>query len=91
MTKTIDYVTLCGIIYYLDRIWEEEDNDYVDRRKTRNYERAIENRLKKLNADEQMKRDIYETHRVIDFTFKEQCDRLVARGYEITHGKETNK
>lgn len=83
--KTIDFKVLESIIRYLDIIWLEEDEDFPDGRKIRNYERAIENRFKILGADEQMQKDILETHRVLDSTFKEQCDRLRERGYVIVN------
>ena len=88
MSKTIDFQILASIIRYLDRIFVEEDQDCVDGRKLRAYERAIENRLKKLNADEQMEKDIYETHCVIDRTYEAQCNRLRAKGYTIVNNEK---
>ena len=88
----IDFQILAQINYYQTKIFEEEDDNFVDGRKIRNYERAITNRLKKLNADEQMAKDIYETFCICDPTYKEQCDRLRARGYTIVNnGKEALK
>ena len=88
MNKTIDFQILASIIRYLDCIFVEEDDDFVDRRKIVAYERAIDNRLKKLNADEQMEKDIYETHCPLDPTYENQCDRLRARGYAIVNNGE---
>ena len=88
MNKEIDFKVLASINCYLSRIWLEEDQDCPDGRKIRNYERAIENRFKILGADEQMRKDIEETHCILDFTFKEQCDRLRARGYIIVNNGE---
>lgn len=85
---TIDLQILAHIVHYLNKIWLEEDSDFVDGRKIKAYERAIENRFKKLNADEQMQKDIYETHCILDFTYKEQCDRLRARGYTIINNEK---
>ena len=85
MNKTIDFDLLAGIIQRLDLTWYEQDQDHVNGRTIANYERAITNRLKKLGAGEQMTRDIYETHCVLDKTYKEQCDRLRARGYVIVN------
>lgn len=88
MSKEIDFLLLAQINYFMQKIFNEEDDDYVDHRKIRNYERAIENRFKKLNADEQMKKDIHRTFCPVDFTYKEQCDRLRALGYAIKHREE---
>ena len=87
--KKIDFQILAQINHYQTKIWEEEDDDFMDGRKIRNYERALENRFRKLNADEKMINDIYETFHMYDPTYKEQCDRLRARGYVIVNnGKE---
>lgn len=85
--KVIDFQILAQIIYFYDKIWEEED-DYCDYRKIRIWERAIERREKKLNADEQMKKDIFETHCILDRTYKEQADRLRVRGYTIVNNEK---
>lgn len=82
--KTIDFQILARIINRLDWIYDEEF-DYPDGRKIHNWERAIENRFKKLGADEQMKKDIYETYSRFHPTYKEQCDKLRARGYIIVN------
>lgn len=87
MDKTIDFQVLASIIRYLDRIFVEDDGEN-DGRKIRAYERAIENRLKKLNADVQMEKDIYETHCPLDGTYEAQCDQLRARGYVIVNNGE---
>ena len=80
----IDFQILTQINYYLMMIWEEEDKDFADGRKISAYQRAIENRFKKLNADEQMRNDIYETFCCIDPPYK-----LRMRGYTIVNnGKE---
>ena len=81
--KVIDFPTLAKIIDYYDKIWLEEDEDCPDYRKIRIYERAIDRRLKKINADEQMEQDIWDTHCVLDRTYEAQCDRLRKRGYTI--------
>lgn len=86
--KIIDFQILAQIIYFYDKIWEEEDNCYPDYRKIRIWERAIERREKKLNADEQMKKDIWETHCYLDRTYKEQADRLRSRGYIIVNNEK---
>lgn len=83
--KEIDFQILKGIYYYLDRIWEEEQEDYPDYRKIRAYERAIDNRLKKLGADKQFEKDLYATHCVVDTIYKQQNDRLRAMGYIIVN------
>lgn len=61
MSKTIDFQCLARIIRDLDNIFDEEMNDYPDRRVISANERAIERWFKKMDADEQMKRD---THRL---------------------------
>ena len=92
MNKTIDFQILAQIIYYLDCIFSEEDGEN-DGRKIRIYERAVENRLKKLKADKQMEEDIYKTHCILDRTYEAQCDRLRAKGYTIINNekKESEK
>lgn len=83
MNKTIDFQCLAKIIRNLDKRFSEEDDDCPDGRKLRIYDKAIEHWLRKMNADEQMEKDIYETHCVLDRTYEAQCDRLRAKGYTI--------
>lgn len=87
MSKTIDFQVLASIIRYLDEIFCEEDGEN-DGRKIRAYERAIENRLKKLNADKQMEDDIRKTHCILDRTYEAQCNRLRAKGYTIINNQK---
>lgn len=94
MNKTIDFQILARIIRDLDNIFDEEMNDYPDRRVISNNERAIERWFEKMGADEQMKRDIYGTHVRFDPTYEAQCDKLRAKGYAIVNNnpkKETQK
>lgn len=88
MNKTIDFQILARIIRDLDNIFDEEMNDYPDRRAISNNERAIERWFKKMGADEQMKRDIYATHVRFDPTYEAQCDKLRAKGYTIINNKK---
>lgn len=90
MNREIDFQLLVQISFYRTKIWDEEDS-MVDRRKIKRYEVAIENRLKKLNADEQMREDIFETYCYADWTYKEQADRLRARGYVIVNNGENHQ
>lgn len=85
---TIDFQILAKIINRLDWIWLEEDGE-CNGHKIAGWWRGIENQMKKLGADEQMQKDIYETHCIADPTYKVQCDRLRARGYTIiNNGKK---
>ncbi len=91
MNKTIDFQILARIIRDLDRLY---DADYDDNhRAVANNERAIERWFKKMDADEQMKQDIYDTHVRFDPTYEAQCDKLRAKGYIIINNekKETTK
>ena len=83
--KEIDFQLLAQINVYQTRIWNEEGDDYPDYRKIRNYERAIDNRFAKMGADKQMQKDIEDTFCMLDWTYKEQCDRLRALGYVIVN------
>lgn len=94
MSKTIDFQILAKIIRDLDRIFDEEMNDYPDRRVISNNERAIERWFEKMGADVQMKQDIYATYVRFDPTYEAQCDKLRAKGYTIINNnpkKETQK
>lgn len=93
MSKTIDFQILAKIIRDLDRIYDADCDDYPDHRIISNNERAIERWFNEMGADEQMKRDIYDTHVRFDPTYEAQCDRLRAKGYTIVNNKkkETSK
>ena len=88
MSKTIDFQCLAKIIRDLDHIFDEEMNDFPDRRVVSNNERAIEHWFKKMGANEQMKQDIYETHVRFDPTYEAQCDRLRVKGYTIINNEK---
>ena len=88
MSKTIDFQCLAKIIRDLDHIFDEEMNDYPDRRIVSNNERAIEHWFKKMGADDQMKQDIYDTHVRFDPTYEAQCDKLRAKGYAIVNNEK---
>lgn len=86
MSKTIDFQILAKIIRDLDRIY---DADYDDNhRAVANNERAIDRWFGKMGADEQMKRDIYDTHNRFDPTYEAQCDKLRAKGYTIINNEK---
>lgn len=88
MNKTIDFQILARIIRDLDNIFDEEMNDYPDRRVISNNERAIERWFEKMGADAQMKCDIHATHVRFDPTYEAQCDKLRAKGYIIVNNKK---
>ena len=86
--KRIDFQILKKIVDALDQIFDEEDEDYPNRRRIAGLERGIDNNMKRLNASKQMESDIYATHRRIDPTYEAQCDRLRALGYIIYNNKK---
>ena len=87
MNKIIDFQILARIIRHLDRIFEIEDSHAYYGKSVTAYGKMIDTQLKKLNADKQMIKDIYETHCPLDGTYEAQCDRLRARGYTIVNNK----
>ena len=92
MSKTIDFQILAKVIRDLDRIYDADFDD--NHRAVATNERAIERWFKKMGADDQMKRDIYDTHVRFDPTYEAQCDRLRAKGYTIINNntkKEAQK
>ena len=90
--KEIDFQILKKIIDALDNIWDEEDEDYPNRRRIGQFERGIDNNLKKLNADKEMEEAIYATHHRFHPTYEAQCDALRAKGYIIiNNGKEEKR
>ena len=88
MSKTIDFQILAKVIRDLDRIFDADMEDYPDYRIIRANERAIDRWFEKMGADDQMKRDIYDTHVRFDPTYKAQCDRLRAKGYIIVNNQK---
>lgn len=73
-------------------IFEEEDNNYPDRRVVRNKERAIQNVLDKITSDEEEQAKIYnaidkEIFNTKDYIYKPMCDNLRAIGYTVVEGR----
>lgn len=73
-------------------IFEEEDNNYPDRRVIKNKERAIQNTLRKITEDEEEQRKIYdaiekEIFNYEDCTYKPMCNNLRALGYTVVEGR----
>ncbi len=90
MPRIIDFQILRRINDLMTDIWLEEDGDN-DRRVIRNKERAIDRRFAMMNADEFMRADIWDTFRVMDRIYGNQCDRLRAWGYTIINNGENPK
>lgn len=88
MNKIIDFQLLAKAIRDLDRLYDLDCDDYPDQRAVRNTERALEHWFDKMGADEQMKRDIYDTHCRFDPTYEAQCDKLRAKGYTIVNNEK---
>ncbi|WP_339980450.1 hypothetical protein [Fusobacterium necrophorum] len=73
-------------------IFEEEDNNYPDRRVIKNKERAIKNVLNKITEDEEEQRKIYnaidnEILNYEDCTYKPMCNNLRNLGYTVVEGR----
>lgn len=69
-------------------IFEEQDNNYPDRRVIKNKERAIQNTLRKITEDKEEQRKIYdaiekEIFNYEDCTYKPMCNNLRALGYTV--------
>lgn len=88
MSKTIDFQILAKVIRDLDRIFDADMEDYPDYRTIRANERAIDRWFEKMGADDQMKKDIYDTHVRFDPTYEAQCDKLRAKGYIIINNRK---
>ncbi|MDY2573317.1 MAG: hypothetical protein SOW67_04495 [Fusobacterium necrophorum] len=69
-------------------IFEEQDNNYPDRRVIKNKERAIQNTLRKITEDKEEQRKIYdaiekEIFNYEDCTYKPMCNNLRNLGYTV--------
>lgn len=91
MSKVIKLRDVARINNLYLEIFEEEDNDYVDRRKTSPRYKTIDRILENITKDKEEQKKIYEaitkeTFNSLDYSYKPMCDNLRGLGYVI--GKE---
>ncbi|CAM3108309.1 hypothetical protein [Streptobacillus ratti] len=88
--KKIPLKTVIKIANLLFDIFCLEDEDFVDRRKTKPKYQKLYRRLKNINENKEEQRKIWhaierELFNDKDYTYKCMCDNLRELGYEITY------
>ena len=84
--KVITYKQLNEIKDFMLKIFEELDDDYYDWRKVRNWERAIDNRLKQCTEEESA-----EAWDLIKRYNNDCASKLKANGWQVVSFEETFK